>query len=104
MAQYQVPQFINTESKIIGPFTLRQFIFIGSGGALILGLQYLVSYSVWLICALIIAIISAALAFVKIDNIPLPRYIAMSVAFLLSNKKYIYQNQQGDAIQDILKK
>ena len=29
--KFQVPQFIETEEKIIGPFTVKQFIFIAIG-------------------------------------------------------------------------
>ena len=33
--KFQVPQFIATETKLIGPFTLKQFLWLASGGMLI---------------------------------------------------------------------
>jgi len=29
--QFQVPQFIEVEDKIIGPLTFKQFVFVGGG-------------------------------------------------------------------------
>lgn len=32
--QFQVPQFLDVEDKIIGPFTFKQFIYLGGGAGL----------------------------------------------------------------------
>jgi len=33
--RFELPQFIETEIKLIGPFTLKQFLWVGTGGAII---------------------------------------------------------------------
>ena len=37
--QFQVPQFIETEDKVVGPLTLRQFMYIAGAGAASAGLS-----------------------------------------------------------------
>jgi len=38
--QFNVPQFIETEDKLIGPFTLKQFLYLAAGGALLVFAWY----------------------------------------------------------------
>lgn len=69
--QFVVPQFIDVESKIIGPITPRQFIilFVTAG---IIGLCYKIAdFTLFLIEAVIIFGFGVALAFVKINNQPI---------------------------------
>ncbi|PIR83197.1 hypothetical protein COU19_01640 [Candidatus Kaiserbacteria bacterium CG10_big_fil_rev_8_21_14_0_10_56_12] len=68
--EYQVPQFIEVEDKIIGPLSLKQFIYIaGTGGLCVVYFFYLP-----LIVAVLLAIptiaLGAALAFYKVNGKP----------------------------------
>jgi hypothetical protein len=92
--RFQVPQFIETESKIVGPFTLRQFLYLAAGGVIIFILQYLVSFTYLIIIGTPIAILAVALAFYKIDGIPLPQYLLMALSFLTGTKKYQFTKDQ----------
>jgi hypothetical protein len=70
MQQFTVPQFIDVESKIIGPVTTRQFL-IFLGAAVIIALSYrLFDFSMFLLIAIIIGIIAVVFAFVKINGRP----------------------------------
>ena len=67
--QYKVPQKIDLEDKIIGPLTLKQFLYLLGGGTVI----YIIlsTYpSQWYIYVLIflVAILSLAFAFVKVQD------------------------------------
>jgi len=92
--RFQVPQFIETESKIVGPFTLRQFLYLAAGGVIIFILQYLVSFTYLIIIGTPIAILAVALAFYEIDGIPLPQYLLMALSFLTGTKKYQFTKDQ----------
>ena len=99
--RFQVPQFIETESKSVGPFTLKQFLYIAAGAVLIFIFRYTVnSFFIWLVMSLPVALLAAALAFYKIDGVPLPRYLIMAFSFLTGAKKYIYRRR--DSTADIL--
>ncbi len=95
--RYQVPQFIDTELKLIGPFTLRQFLYLATGGSIIFMLNFALSGMYFIAVALPIGVLFAALAFVKIDGIPLPRYIAISISYLLNSRKYRYSNATAES-------
>ncbi len=41
--RFQVPQFIETETKIVGPFTLKQFLYIALGSLAELETQIILS-------------------------------------------------------------
>jgi len=92
--RFQVPQFIETESKIVGPFTLKQFLYLAAGGIIIFILQYFLSLTYLIIIGTPIAILAVALAFYKIDGIPLPQYLLMALSFLTGTKKYLFTKDQ----------
>ncbi|MDD4996308.1 MAG: PrgI family protein [Patescibacteria group bacterium] len=69
--QFVVPQFIDIESKIIGPITPRQFIILFiTAGAIILCYK-LADFALFIIEAIIILGLGVALAFAKINNQPI---------------------------------
>ncbi len=94
--RFQVPQFIETESKIIGPLTIKQFMYLAAGGILVFVLRY-VFYNLfyWLLASAPIVFLAVALAFYRIDGIPLPRYMMLAVYFLTGPKKYIFKKGGG---------
>jgi PrgI family protein len=89
--QYQVPQFIDTEDKVVGPFSLRQFAYVGVA-ALVSALAYFLLQP-WL--AIIIAIIliggSLALSFIKINGRPLIKIATAAVNFYWKPQTYIWK-------------
>ncbi|HCR52453.1 TPA: hypothetical protein DIV48_02270 [Candidatus Kaiserbacteria bacterium] len=66
--EYQVPQFIEVEDKIIGPLTLKQFIYIaGAAGLCVVFFVYLPMIFAIVLSALV-AGFGAALAFYKVNG------------------------------------
>ena len=75
MQQFTVPQFIDVESKIIGPLTTRQFLII-LGGAIIMGLSYRIfDFSLFLTISIFTFLILVLFAFVKINGRPFHQFI-----------------------------
>lgn len=90
--QYQIPQFIEMEAKIIGPLSLKQFGYVAA--PLVLGLilsAFLKLYMVFII-TLPFLILGVALAFLKIGGISFPRYLKGMLKFSFNNKVYIFKN------------
>ncbi len=66
--EYQVPQFIEVEDTIIGPLTLKQFIYIaGAGGLCVVFFVYLPTVLAFLFSAPVVGL-AAALAFYKVNG------------------------------------
>ncbi len=95
--RFQLPQFIETEVKIIGPFTLQQFLWVAGGAAFIFLLYMLVKSVLFFILAIPIAIIFLALAFVKIDGVPLIVYASYSLSYFTNPKKYIFKKDEENS-------
>ena len=95
--KYQVPQFIETETKLIGPLTLRQFLWV-AGGASMMAMEFILLNGIFfLIAAMLTATFFGALAFVKIDGQPFINYLAYMLAYALGSKRYLYTpKQEGD--------
>ncbi len=75
MQQFTVPQFIDVESKIIGPITTRQFlIFLAT--AVIVGISYkLFDFGLFLLIAILLVIISSIFAFFKVNGRPFHYFV-----------------------------
>lgn len=70
MQQFVVPQFIDVESKIIGPITARQFIECMVGGFILFLLYKFASFTFFLIFGVLDLIVTFALAFIKVNGVP----------------------------------
>ncbi|MCX6758810.1 MAG: PrgI family protein [Candidatus Nealsonbacteria bacterium] len=93
-----LPQFIDMETKVVGPFTLKQFVYVGAGGGISLFL-YMISTSnpqsfppiACVAIAAIIMLVAFSLAFVRVGGITLPVLIKHSFLFGLAPKIYLWK-------------
>ena len=88
--RFHVPQFIEKESKIIGPLTLKQFLWFLAGAILFIMVQFFVSGTTLIVIGLVIAGLSAGMAYAKIQGVPMPSYTLMAINFLISGKKFVF--------------
>jgi hypothetical protein len=93
MQQYTVPQFIDVESKIIGPITVRQFM-IFLAGAIIAGLSYrLFDFSLFLTIAIIIFIIAVTFAFIKVNSQSFHLFLLNAIQTLRRPRTRVWNNR-----------
>ncbi len=95
--QYQVPQFINLEDRIIGPLTLKQFLYLAFAGALLFVFWFLFAFYIWIIIALPIAALAAAFAFLKINDRPFVYFFLAFIKYFTNPKLYIFSGTAGKA-------
>ena len=91
--RFQIPQFIETEVKIVGPFTLMQFLWVAGGAAILFLLFMLVKGFLFIALALPIAAVFTAMAFVKVDGVSLLVYASYGLSYILNPKKYIFKKE-----------
>ena len=99
--KFQVPQFIETETKLIGPFTLKQFLWLAGGGSLIFFFFLILPQLIFFVVAIPIGAVFAALAFIKIGEIPLMNYALYGIGYFWNPKQYIFKKQEGQDLQEI---
>jgi PrgI family protein len=89
--QYQVPQFIETEDKVVGPFSIKQFAYVGIA-AVIAGISYfLVATWLFFIIAFLFIGGSLALAFVKINGRPLMKVGLNAFNYYWKPQMYVWK-------------
>lgn len=91
MAQFEVPQFIDTESKIVGPLTLKQFGFIAAPALVCFFLYFTLVLWVWLPVAIILMGAGASFAFIKINERPLYLLAIYAVKFFWEPKLFLWK-------------
>ncbi len=92
--KYQVPQFIEVEDKIVGPLTIRQFIYIvGGAGMSFIVYTYLPIYIAIFLIAGIIGL-SLSLAFYKVNNKPFIDFLESAFTFYTKQNLYIWKKEE----------
>ncbi len=98
--RYQVPQFIEVEDKIIGPFTIKQFIYlIGGAGMSFIVYTYIPLYIAVVLIAGIVGL-SLALAFYKVNNKPYIDFLESAFLFYTKQNLYIWKKEQKKIVAD----
>ncbi|MCR4328757.1 MAG: PrgI family protein [Patescibacteria group bacterium] len=95
--QFQVPQFIETEDKIVGPFTLKQFIVVGVSVGISLVLYFIVVPWLWIILSIPIVGAGASLAFIRVGGRSLPVVAQAAIRYFWKPQTYVWQPQQPHA-------
>jgi hypothetical protein len=92
--EYQVPQFIDVEDKIVGPLTLRQFIYIaGAAGICIIFFVYLPIVFAFLLSAPIVAL-AVALSFYKVNGKPFIEILEAGFNYYTRDKFFLWKHEE----------
>ncbi|MBI4087653.1 MAG: PrgI family protein [Candidatus Liptonbacteria bacterium] len=95
--QFQVPQFIEAEDKIVGPFTMRQFIYVATGGAFSFLLYFTVQPWLWALLSVFILGAAVALALVKVGGRPLSHAALSAIRFYWQPQTYVWRPETAPA-------
>lgn len=92
--QFKVPQFLDIEDKIFGPFTFRQFVYLAGGGGMCFFLYKLLGLAIGFIPIAIVAALSLALTFYRPNDKPFIYLLESGVQFLIKDKLYIWKKEE----------
>lgn len=90
--QFKVPQFLEIEDKIFGPFSFREFIYLAGGAGLCFIIYKLLGFVLGAIPIILIGGFSAALTFYKPNNKPFINMIEAGLKYFTQNKLYIWKH------------
>lgn len=99
--QFKVPQFLEIEDKIFGPFTFRQFVYLAGGAGLCFILYRLLGFVIGAIPIIIVAGFAGALTFYRPNNKPFIYMIEAGFKYYAQHKLYIWK--KGGAEEEIQK-
>ena len=75
MQQFTVPQFIEVESKIIGPLTTRQFLIMLTAAIIIFLCYKLFDFTLFLLLGVLVFMFAGIFAFLKINGRPFHAFL-----------------------------
>lgn len=91
--QFQIPQFIETEDRIVGPFTLKQFIYLVDTVGVAAILFFVLDFIIWFFVAVPLAALGVALAFIKVNGRPFIGVVMSAARYYWEPRLYIWQQE-----------
>ena len=89
---FQVPQFIEIESKIFGPLSFPQFIYVVGGVAIAFLFYVAIPYFYIALIPMILSVLSgAALAFYKVNDRSLIFLVQSMIKYYAGSKLYLWK-------------
>jgi hypothetical protein len=89
--QFKVPQFLEIEDKIFGPFTFKEFAYLAGGAGLCYVFYKLLGLLLGIIPMLIIAGFALALTFYRPNNKPLIFMLESGFKYFTQSRLYIWK-------------
>lgn len=90
--QFSVPQFIEVEDKIFGPFTFKQFIFLVGGAGLSYFVYSLLPQKIALVAMLPVMGLALALAFYRINDRPFLIILESAFYYTIRGKLFLWKH------------
>jgi hypothetical protein len=106
MQQFSVPQFLQREPKIAGPFTFKQFLaVVAIGGTIMFGYFILWEKSpfLFLMFAIFVGGGGAFLIFGKIQGMGTIEFFGKLLGFSFGSKKYLWRKKEFSQIEYLKK-
>lgn len=94
--RFAVPQFTEYETKLVGPLSFRQFVFVAAAGVVCVALYFLTgkaNLSLFLVLAIIVLGTGVSLAFLKINGQSLPTVLLNFIRFSIGSRFYIWKRE-----------
>lgn len=91
--RFEVPQFIEIEDKIFGPFTWRQFLYLGGGVGLAVTMFFTLPLIIFILLGIPIAALAGALAFYPINNRPFSFFLEAIYNYTTKQRLYLWKQK-----------
>ncbi len=92
--QFKVPQFLDIEDKIFGPFTFRQFVYLAGGAGICYVLFKVLGFLIGIIPILLIAGFALALAFYRPNGKPFIDMLEAGFKYMIQDKLYVWERRR----------
>ena len=91
--QFKVPQFIDVEDKLFGPFTFHQFAYLVGGAGIVFVIYKLLPLWIGIFLIIPVAGLSVLLVFYKINGKPFIFYLQAGINYFISSKLYLWKQR-----------
>lgn len=101
MQQFNVPQFIDVEDKVLGPITVRQFVIILVCGLFSAATYKLADFALFLTLTILIFGLGGVIAFLRINGRPFHYFILNIAQTFRKPKLRIWNNQLSKTSKEL---
>ena len=91
--RFEVPQFIEIEDKIFGPFTWRQFVYLAGGVGLGAVIFFTLPLFVFMLLGIPLGGLAVLLAFYPVNNRPFSYFLEAMVYFYKKKRLYYWKKK-----------
>lgn len=91
--QFLVPQFITRETKLVGPLTFKQLLYLIGEGVFIFVFYFILPRTIFWILLILAILASAAFIFLRPGGQSLADILQHLGKFIISPKRYIWQKR-----------
>ena len=93
MAQFQTPQFIEREAKVIGPLTFKRAAYVGIPLAIIFMLWFMIAennFILFVLASVLLEGAGVALGFMKVESKTIPQFLMSALFFATKPRTYVW--------------
>ena len=92
--EFSVPQFIERETRIVGPLTMKQFAIMGIAGGFGFILYFTVPFFYFIFATLLLVGAAFSLAFLRVNGIPMFTFLKNFLMFSIGSRIYIWRKAE----------
>ncbi len=91
--RFEVPQFIEIEDKIFGPFTWKQFVYLAGGIGIAVVTLFTMPKIVFALIGIPAGSLALLLAFYPVNNRPFANFLESALTFYNNHKVYHWRKK-----------
>ncbi len=95
--EYQVPQFIEVEDKLVGPLSLKQFIYVAGAGGLCVVFFFYLNIIFAILLSIPVISLAGALAFYKVNGKPFVEVLEAGFSYYTGAKLFLWKRKEPQA-------
>jgi hypothetical protein len=93
--RFEVPQFIEIEDKIFGPFTWKQFVYLAGGIGLAAVIFFAAPFIVFILIGVPLGGLAVLLAFYPVNNRPFSSFLEAIVFYYNNSRVYHWRKKSN---------
>lgn len=98
--RFEVPQFIEIEDKIFGPFTWKQFVYLAGGVGLAGVIFFTLPFFLFVLIGAPLGGLAVLLAFYPVNNRPFSNFLESIVYFYNNSRVYHWRKRSSIVYRD----
>ena len=92
--RFEVPQFVDVEDKIFGPFTWKQFVYLAGGAGATFMLFVFLPFILFVLLSIPVVTLSLGLAFYQVNNRPLSATLEAIFTYFTRERQYRWKKEE----------